>query len=301
MERRKFLKNAGKLAGSVALTASALSANTASLPEQVKVAPGELPRRKLVRTGEALSIIGFPGMVMRHYEQKECNDAMVKARDMGINYFDVAPAYGKDGECEIKMGKGMRSIDRDKIFLSCKTKMRDSKGARMELERSLKRLQTDHFDLYQMHVLHTPGEVEQAFGPGGCMDVIEKAKKEGKIRRIGFSAHTSLAAMAAMNNYQFDTVMFPINFVEHFSFAFGQAVLEKAHSQKVSVLTIKSTSAGAWDDSIPREERDYWYRVLEDQDNLKLAVHFALSQPNVVSSIPAAHYIDHLEKTVAAA
>jgi predicted aldo/keto reductase-like oxidoreductase len=301
MERRKFLKNAGKLAGSVALTTSALSAGKASLPEQVKVAPGELPRRKLVRTGEALSIVGFPGMVMRHYEQKECNDAIVKARDMGINYFDVAPAYGKDGECEIKMGEGMKSVDRDKIFLSCKTKMRDAKGARMELERSLKRLNTDHFDLYQMHVLHTPGEVEQAFGPGGCMEVIEKAKKEGKVRRIGFSAHTSLAAMAAMNNYQFDTVMFPINFVEHFSFAFGQAVLEKAHSQKVSVLTIKSTSAGAWEDSIPRAERDYWYKMFEDQDNLELAVHFSLSQPNVVSSIPAANYIDHLEKTVAAA
>ncbi|MEX0324001.1 MAG: aldo/keto reductase [Puniceicoccaceae bacterium] len=301
MERRTFLKNAGKLAGGVALTTSALAVDAAAIPEQVKVAPGELPRRKLVRTGEALSIVGFPGLVLRYYEQKDCNDAMVKARDMGINYFDVAPAYGKDGECEIKMGKGMSSINRDKIFLSGKTKMRDAKGARMELERSLKRLNTDHLDLYQMHVLHTPGEVEEAFGPNGCMKVIEKAKKEGKIRRIGFSAHTSLAAMAAMNNYQFDTVMFPINFVEHFSFAFGQAVLEKAHSQKVSVLTIKSTSAGAWDDSIPRAEREYWYKMFEDQSNLELAVNFALSQPNVVTSIPAANYMDHLEKTVAAA
>lgn len=301
MERRDFLKNAGRIAGSVALTTTALSAGKASLPEQIEVAPGQLPRRKLVKTGEALSIVGFPGMVMRHYAQKDCNDAVVKARDMGINYFDVAPAYGKDGECEIKLGGALQSFDRDKIFLSCKTKERDAKGARMELERSLKRLKTDHFDLYQMHVLHTPGEVEQAFGPDGCMGVIQKAQKDGKIRRIGFSAHTSIAAMAAMNQFEFDTVMFPINFVEHFSFAFGQAVLEKAQSQGVSVLTIKSTSAGAWDDATPRDERDYWYKMLKDQNTMNLAVHFALSQPNVVSSVPAANMMEHLENTVLAA
>jgi len=236
-------------------------------------------------------------MAMRYTTQTEGNDRVRKALDEGINYFDVAPAYGKDGECEIRLGIAMQGIPREKIFLSCKTKMRDAKGARMELERSLKRLKTDHLDLYQMHVLHTPGEVEQAFGPGGCMEVIEKAKKEGKIRRVGFSAHTSVAAMDAMNTYQFDTVMFPINFVEHFSFGFGQAVLEKARSQNVSVLTIKSTSAGGWSEAVAKENRDYWYKQFEDKGNLDLAVRFALSQPNVIASVPAA-YNDNFEQTV---
>ena len=297
MKRRTFLRNAGKLAGSVALTATTLNAKPEPLVEAIEVNSGQVPRRRLVRTGDPLSIVGFPGMTLRYNTQPDGNDRVRKALDEGINYFDVSPKYGKDGECEIKLGIAMQGIPREKIFLACKTQMRDAKGARMELERSLKRLKTDHFDLYQMHVLHTPGEVEQAFGPGGCMEVIEKAKKEGKIRRVGFSAHTSVAAMDAMNAYQFDTVMFPINFVEHFSFGFGQAVLEKARSQKVSVLTIKSTSAGGWSESVAKEDRDYWYKQFEDKGNLDLAVRFALSQPNVVASIPAG-FADNFEQTV---
>ena len=297
MERRTFLRNAGKLAGGVAFTATALSAKPEPLVEAIEVNPGQVPKRRLVRTGEALSIVGFPGLTLRYNTQQVADERVRKALDEGINYFDVAPAYGSDGECEIKMGIAMQGIPREKVFLACKTKMRDAKGAQMELERSLQRLKTDHFDLYQMHVLHTPGEVEQAFGPGGCMEVIEKAKKEGKIRRVGFSAHTSVAAMDAMNTYQFDTVMFPINFVEHFSFGFGQAVVEKARSQKVSVMTIKSTSAGDWPASVERKDRNYWYKQFEDKSNLDLAVRFALSQPNVVASIPAAHE-DNFEQVV---
>ena len=289
MERRTFLRNAGKLAGGAALTAAALEARTLPTSEPIAVAPGQVPMRRLVRTGEALSIVGFPGLHLRYCTQPESNDVIRKALDIGINYIDVAPAYGQDGECEIKMGEALQGIQRDKVFLSCKTKERDATGAKMELERSLKRLKTDYFDLYQMHVLHTPGEVEQAFGPGGCMEVIDKARKEGKIRRVGFSAHTSIAAMEAMKAYHFDTVMFPINFVEHFSFGFGQAVLEKALSQNVSVITIKSTSAGGWPDSVDRKDREYWYQQFQDDANLSLAMRFALSQPNVVTSIPAAH------------
>lgn len=297
MERRTFLRNAGKLAGGVALTATALSAKPEALIEAIEVNPGQVPKRRLLRDGAALSIVGFPGLHLRYCNQAESNDTIRKAMDEGVNYIDVAPAYGSDGECEIKMGGALQGINRDKVFLSCKTRERSAEGARMELERSLKRLKTDHFDLYQMHVLHTPGEVEQAFGPGGCMEVIEKAKKAGKIRRVGFSAHTSIAAMEAMNAYAFDTVMFPINFVEHFSFGFGQAVLEKAQAQKVSVITIKSTSAGGWPDSVDRKDREYWYQQFADDEKLSLAMRFALSQPNVITAIPAAHE-DNFQRTV---
>jgi aryl-alcohol dehydrogenase-like predicted oxidoreductase len=82
--------------------------------------------------------------------------------DLDPTEADVASAYGQNGDAEIKMGIGLQGIDRGRIFLACKTKMRDKNGARLELEHSLQRLKTDHFDLYQMHHIRTPDEVKQA-------------------------------------------------------------------------------------------------------------------------------------------
>ncbi|MHC4544103.1 MAG: aldo/keto reductase, partial [Planctomycetota bacterium] len=104
---------------------------------------------------------GFPGLALVHYDQDRCNAGLHDAFKRGVNYFDVAPAYG-NGEAEIKMGIGLQGIDRSRIFLACKTKKRDKEGARKELERSLERLKTDYFDLYQLHHLRWPKEVKQA-------------------------------------------------------------------------------------------------------------------------------------------
>ncbi|MDX1286102.1 MAG: aldo/keto reductase, partial [Draconibacterium sp.] len=299
MERRKFIKRTGGLIGGVTFGATSLSANSNENFNKLIPVPGKVPRRKILSSGAEVSMIGFPGNALRHYNQEETNKGVKWAIENGINLFDVAPAYGKDGECEIKLGNALQHHDRDKIFLACKTRARDKNGAKEELERSLKRLKTDHFDLYQMHYLRTLEEVEEAFGPDGCMKTILQAKKEGKIKHIGFSAHTSLSALAVMDKFKFDTVMFPINFIEHFSFAFGQAVLEKAKNQGVSVLTIKSTSGGSWPKDTPREKREWWYKVVHDEKNLNMALRFALSQHNVVAALPAS-FIPHLQASVEA-
>lgn len=296
MERRKFIKNAGSLFGGMTIGTSALSANQKSSFNELSLIPGKVPQRKLKSTGASLSIVGFPGLASRQYDQDETNEAVQWAVEQGVNYFDVAPAYGKDGECEIKLGNALTHVNRNEIFLSCKTTKRDKEGAKKELETSLKRLKTDHFDLYQMHFLRTIEEVEEAFGPNGCMEVFEQAKKDGVIKHLGFSAHTSLAAMAAMDTYRFDTVMFPINYVEHFTFAFGQAVLEKANNQGVSVIAIKATSGGGWPESTTQEERDWWYQVLRDEPKLNMALRFALSQHNVLTLLPAS-FFPHFKAT----
>ena len=94
--------------------------------------------------------------------------------------------------------------------------------------------------------------------------------------------------------------MFPINFIEHFSFAFGQAVLELARNQGVSVLGIKATSDGDWPESVPRKDRYWWYKVLNEKPHLSRAVRFSLSQKNVAAVIPAS-YLDNYKATVAIA
>jgi predicted aldo/keto reductase-like oxidoreductase len=197
------------------------------------------------------------------------------------------------------MGIGLQGLDRSQYFLSCKTKMDDREGARQELERSLQRLKTDYFDLYQLHCLKRPEEVAQALGPGGAMETIVKAREQGKIKHIGFSAHTTKAAIAALSGFAFDTCMFPINFVEYYKIGFGKAVLELAAEKGAAVISIKPVSRGLWPQGVERTYQ-WWYRPIEDDAEMLRAMRWVLSQPGVVTGIPAS-FLDVLDKTIAAA
>lgn len=290
MKRRTFLKAVG---GSAVSSQAVMSAAA----EKEAVAEG-IPQRGLGKSGKKVSVVCFPGLALVHYEQEECTEGLHKAFDQGITHFDVAPAYGK-GVCETRMGIGLQGIPRDKYFLSCKTKLRDAKGAREELERSLELLKTDHFDLYQLHCLFEPEEVKQAFGPGGAMETIFKAREEGKVGLIGFSAHTTRGALAAMDEYRFDTVMFPINFVELFTIGFGDAVLKRAAEQEVPVLAIKAMSRGLWPEGVERN-RKWWYQSVETEKEVSMAIRYALSQSTVKTIVPPS-WLDLVDKAVVAA
>ena len=145
MKRRSFLQAVGGAVGTGAVAGTSMPTQAA---DSTKVAG--VPRRTLGRLGREVSVVCFPGLALTHHEQDESTAGLHKAFDNGINYFDVAPAYGKNGACEIRMGVGLQGIKREDYVLSCKTKMRDKAGAREELERSLKRLKTDYFDADQI-------------------------------------------------------------------------------------------------------------------------------------------------------
>ncbi len=292
MKRRTFLKAAGGFAGSLYLgTSNILHAAQADLKDE------KMPKRMLGRTGRMVSIIGFPGLALTRQGQEECTKSIHNAFAQGMNYYDVAPSYG-DGDAEIKMGVGLQGIDRDKIFLSCKTQKRDKDGAREELERSLTRLKTDHFDLYQLHALTRPEEVKQALGPSGAIETFLKAKEEGKVKNFGFSAHTTRAALDALNGFKFDTVMFPVNFIEYFKIGLSKEVISLAKEQGVAVIAIKGMAGGTWPDRNKRT-RDHWYRTLEDSQEIAMALRFTLSQETVVTAIPPG-FLDLLDKAIPA-
>jgi aryl-alcohol dehydrogenase-like predicted oxidoreductase len=215
-----------------------------------------------------------------------------------LNYYDVAPAYGKDGECEIKLGIALQGLKRDDYVLTCKTKERTQEGCRQELERSLTRLKTDHFDLYQLHHLVKPEDVKLALGPGGAMETILRAKQEGKVRGIGFSAHTTKAALEALRGFDFDTVMFPISFAEYYTRGFGKEVLALAKEKGTAVLSIKTLHSGAWPAGAERT-RQWWYRSLETQEDINLAYRWTLSLPGVVAGFPPS-FLDLQDKAIAA-
>ena len=293
MKRRSFLKVVGGSAGAYAVAArSTWAAETRRNETLLRVR--EMPHRVLGRTGRSVSIVGFPGLAMIHQDQAACNRAIRKALDAGINYFDVAPAYG-NGDAETKMGIGLEGA-RDRVFLACKTKARDAKGAREELERSLQRLKTDHFDLYQMHHVVSEGQVREALGPGGAIETFLKAREEGKALHFGFSAHTTKAALGLLKGFRFDTVMFPINFVEYFTRGFGKDVLELAHQQDAAVVAIKPMCRGTWKPDEQRT-RQWWYRPVEDPAEINLALRFTLSLQGVVTGFPPA-FLDLLDRAI---
>lgn len=242
----------------------------------------QIPKRSY-RDEVQLSVIGLGGMLLVNMEQSVVDSIVSEALSRGINYFDVAPFYG-DGEAEQKMGTALQS-HRDRIFLACKTMERSAKGAHFELERSLRRLRTDHFDLYQFHALSSVSEVEEIFAPGGAMETFRQARKHGQIRYIGFSAHSVEAALEMLDRFQFDSILFPVNFVCYAQGNFGPQVMAKAKELGVARLAIKAMAHGPWRKGEPRKYPNCWYRPIDDRALAKQALRFTLSE-GVTAAVP---------------
>src|SRR6201996_6188987 len=167
MERRDFIKQSAFTAAAAAATK--LSAATPA---------NAIARRPLGKTGEHLSIIGFGGIVVMNEESGAAKNIVAEAVDRGINYFDVAPSYGNAQE---RLGPALAPY-RKNCFLACKTEGRTKDASRKQLEESLRLLKTDHVDLYQFHALTKMTDLDEVLAPGGAMETMEAAKKEGKIR-----------------------------------------------------------------------------------------------------------------------
>jgi len=230
-----------------------------------------------------LSVIGMGGIVLLGMARSEASNAVSEAVDRGVNYFDVAPSYG-NGEAEDKLGPALAPY-RSNVFLACKTMARGAVEAEAELVRSLKRLQTDHFDLYQFHAVTTTADVNQVFSPGGAMEAVARARDAGKIRFIGFSAHSEMAALAMMAHYHFDSLLFPVNLVCYARSNFGPAVIEQAKKKGVARLALKMLARSPWPDGAHRNYPQAWYQPIDDPEEARKAVRFTLSE-DVTAAIP---------------
>jgi len=274
MKRRRFIRNSA--IGTLALTIPAIRSFGSNF------SPGyELPRRVLGKTGDKLSVIGFGAIMLNDNPQDFANELVAKSYELGVNYYDVAPSYGN---AEEKLGPALKPY-REKCFLACKTGKRDAAEGKKELENSLRLLQTDRFDLYQLHALTSVEDVEKAFAPGGVMEVIVKAKKDGKIRHIGFSAHSVNAALLAMKNYQFDSILFPFNFVTWNSGNFGPQVYAEAGRQGMGILALKAMALTKLKPGETKYDKNVWYQPVTEEDTMKMALKFTLSK-NITAAVP---------------
>jgi aryl-alcohol dehydrogenase-like predicted oxidoreductase len=211
-------------------------------------------------------------------DDRQAVAAFIKlALDQGVNHVDIAPTYG-GGEAEAILGPWVKEHRAD-LFLACKTNKRTKDAAAAELRRSLKRLETDYFDLYQLHGLDDPGELRTALGEAGAVAAIREAKEQGLVKHIGITSHNPENIMRALDGFDFDTVLLPVNYVLH---AHPEPqndyapVLALAKQRNLGVIAMKAVARGPW----PTDERPYrtWYQPFATPREVDEALRFTLSQ-----------------------
>ena len=258
MDRREFLR----IASAAGLTLGAGGG----------AAPGRVPRRPLGATGVTLPVVGLGGITVSGRGEEEARRMVDRAFERGVDYVDVAPTYG---DAEQLLGAALAPY-RDRCFLAGKTKERTAAEAAAGLAASLRRLRTGHLDLFQLHALRSRGDVETAFGPGGAIEALREAREAGTARFLGFSAHSVEAALAAMDRFAFDTVMFPVNRAL-WSAGFGPQVVARAADQGLGVLALKSMARGRWPEGAERSGPT-WYEPQADPGRMRSAAAFTLSR-----------------------
>ncbi len=272
IRRRTFLKGVTAATAGLLLDPSLRAAET-----NAPAAAGTgVPRRKLGKTAEMVSIIGVGGHTLATASDEATSIRIVhEAIDQGINFMDNAWDY-HNGRSEEVMGKALMGGKRDQVFLMTKmcTHGKDKAVAMRMLEESLKRLQTDHLDLWMIHQLENEPEVKAAFAPGGSVEALDEARKQGKIRYVGFTGHQSPDVHLSMlaHDYPFDAVLLPVNAFEAHRAGFRTRVLPEINKRGMGSLGIKSLGGNA--------------RVVRDgKITAQQAIRFALSQPLTVQIV----------------
>ena len=235
MDRRKFLQ-----------TAAATTLMT-SLGKKLAHAANisTVPKRVLGHTGEKISMVGLGGYhVGMQSSEQESIKIIRTGLDSGVTFLDNCWDYN-DGQSEIRMGKALRDGYRQKAFLMTKIDGRTKQAAMQQLEESLRRLQTDHIDLLQFHEVIRDNDPDRIFANGGGMEAVLEAKKQGKVRYIGFTGHKSpdihlkMLNTAFAHNFTFDAVQMPLNVMDAHFDSFEKKVLPVLVKHNIGVLGMK--------------------------------------------------------------
>lgn len=245
IERRHFLAKMAGLTAGIIMPYNSFTQGSTSYRDRL----GEkLPLRKLGRTGENVTMLGLGGYHIGWTTEKDAVETIETALEGGIRFFDSAEAYGPHTS-EDRYGKYLTPKYRDEIFLMTKTLAKDAKTAQEHLEGSLKRLNTDHLDLWQAHALASKEDVDTRI-KNGVFDYMRKMKQEGKVRYIGFTGHTNAAAHAYLlgrlkDDGMLDTVQMPVNPVDAaHSVSFVKQALPLAKEHEYGILAMKTLAGG---------------------------------------------------------
>lgn len=222
-----------------------------------------------------VSEISFGGIMLMDTPQDQADKIVENAVKNGINFFDVGPTYGN---AQNILGPALKPY-RDKVYLANKTEPGQTKEqVRSDMEKSLELLDTDYFDLYQLHEVTDEDALNSALDSGGALEAIIEAKEEGLIKNIGFSAHKEWAALKLIKSFDFDTVMFPVNWNYWFNYDQGPDVIKKARENEMGIIAIKALAQKQWENG-HQNNYNTWYKPIYDNQRLaELALKFTLSQ-----------------------
>jgi len=202
-----------------------------------------IPRRVLGQTGCDVTqfALGGEGVLRTHGRMAEAVAVIHRALDQGVNYCDTAPAYaGSLDYYGAALGERRRQV-----FLASKTHDRTRDGSLRLLDASLKRLRTDHLDLWQLHDLRTSSDLKMIFGRDGALEALLQAREERRVRFLGLTGHHDPAILLeAMRRFDFDTVLVALNVADIHRLSFAQTVLLEATRRGMGVIGMKVYSAG---------------------------------------------------------
>ncbi len=241
--RREFLQT-----GAAGLAAAGLAAGAAS-PNQDDRATNEqgIPLRRLGRHDERVTMIALGGHhVGRNADEARDVKLIQQAIHEGITFLDNAWDY-HDGGSEERMGKALAQGKlRDRVFLMTKVCGRDAKTAQQQLDDSLRRLRTDHLDLWQFHEINYGNDPDWIFEPGGAIEVGIRAREQGKVRYLGFTGHKDPLMHLKMldHPYEWDTVQMPLNVMDANYRSFQNLVVPKLLARGIAPIGMKSLGGG---------------------------------------------------------
>jgi aryl-alcohol dehydrogenase-like predicted oxidoreductase len=260
-----------------------------------------IEKRSFGNTGHISSAVIFGAAALWECDQHSADQVLDQLLNYGVNHIDVAPAYG---DAELRVGHWMRN-HREDFFLATKVRARDKAGAWESLNRSLERLQTDRIDLLQLHALIHPDDWDQALGPDGALEALVEARDQDLIRFIGVTGHGwHVAAMhkRSLDRFAFDSVLMPWNWfcAHHRSYPTEFENTRAICAQRnVAVQTIKAIARGPWAAGA-NKNRLPWYQPLEEAQDIRTAVHWVLSEPDLfLNSVGDLDLLPHVLKAAA--
>ncbi len=279
-DRRNFLKSLAGVTAGLSLSGVAFGAelNSDRLGEV-------LPKRKLGRTGEYVTMLGTGGYHIGWTAEREAQEVIEAALEGGVRFFDTAESYSK-GTSEERYGKYLTPKYRDLIFMMTKSTGKNAKTVQEHLEGSLRRLKVDQIDLFQVHSITTPKDVDDRI-ENGVLDVLLKAKEQGKIKYLGFTGHQNPFAHTRMlertkESDIFDTTLMPVNVLDQSYYSFIQNVIPKALDRNMGILAIKSLADGRF---FATKEKANWTSdnpIIPNYMSIKEAMYFVWSLPVTV-------------------
>ena len=233
--------------------------------------------RRFGRTGHMSTVAIFGAAALSQVSQEEADTAMELIIEAGVNHIDIARSYG---EAELRVGPWMPR-SRGRFFLGSKTTQRTKEDAWKELQESLRRLQIESLDLYQIHAITTMEELDAVTMKGGALETFLEARQNGLTRFIGITGHGVNAPkiyLEALRRFDFDTVLFPLNFVQMANpeyREYAEELIATCKAKDVGTMIIKSVTKGPWGQK--EHTATTWYEPFHDNENIRKAVNFALS------------------------